>query len=57
MVQVQPLPEPDPQAPGSKLGSDWVQKVQELDHGQSTQNHVGITKSIEWSGDNTIVMV
>ena len=35
-VQVWPLlePEPEPQTPGSKSGSDWVQKVQEPEHGQ-----------------------
>ena len=45
-VRVQPLlePEPEPQTPGSKSGSGWVQKVQEPDHGQSRRE----TRSRLW---------
>ena len=35
-VQVCPLPEPDSRTSGSELGSDWIQKVWEPDHGQSS---------------------
>ena len=39
--------EPDSRTPGSKSGSDWVQKVREPDHGQSITEEIRVCQNIK----------